>query len=60
MTTGKKVITGLPYRAELATDSWESVVEEGKKLTDKKIDSDPILSWMLRRPTGTPRPASPG
>lgn len=60
LTTDERVITDLPYRVELATGRWEAVVEEGKKLTNKKIDSDPILSWMLRGPAGAPRPASLG
>lgn len=60
LTVDKKVITDLPYRVEVATEAWEPLVEEGKKLTQKKIDSDPILSRLLRGPAGAPQPASLG
>ncbi|MBB1256528.1 hypothetical protein H3146_24705 [Streptomyces sp. OF3] len=50
LTRDKKVISDLPYCVQVATGDWEAVIDEGRRSTQKKIDSDPLLSRMLGAP----------
>lgn len=58
LTVDEELIMELPYRVEVATDRWQRAIEEGKRRTEKMIDNDPVLSYMLRpadpsQPRGT-------
>ncbi len=47
LTVDEKIIKDLPCRVELATEKWDAVVGEGMRLTQQRIDSDPMLSSFL-------------
>ncbi|MET7802386.1 hypothetical protein [Streptomyces decoyicus] len=45
--THAKIIKDLPCRVELATEKWDALIDEGMRLTQQKIESDPMLSARL-------------
>ncbi|PNE36270.1 hypothetical protein [Streptomyces noursei] len=47
LTVDEKIIKDLPCRVELATEKWDAVIDEGMRLTQQKIESDPMLSALL-------------
>ncbi|WNE93851.1 hypothetical protein PS467_00065 [Streptomyces luomodiensis] len=47
LTVDEKIIKDLPCRVELATDKWDALIDEGMRLTQQKIESDPLLSAFL-------------
>ncbi|MDI5969926.1 hypothetical protein POF50_011355 [Streptomyces sp. SL13] len=47
LTVNETVIKDLPCRVRLAADNWDAVVDEGMRLTQQKIESDPQLSALL-------------
>lgn len=55
LTVDHEVIKEWPCRVELATEKWDEVIEEGMRLTQEKIESDPVLSRLLPGWTATPR-----
>lgn len=38
-----------------ATEKWDAIIDEGMRLTQKKIESDPVLSSLLPGWKATPR-----
>ncbi|MCZ1012688.1 hypothetical protein [Streptomyces lydicus] len=47
LTVDEKIIQDLPCRVELATEKWDALIDEGIRLTQQKIESDPMLSALL-------------
>lgn len=47
LTVDEKIIKDLPCRVELATEKWDAIIDEGMRLTQQKIESDPVLSAFL-------------
>ncbi|MEU9163049.1 hypothetical protein AB0D29_22635 [Streptomyces sp. NPDC048424] len=47
LTVDEKIIKDLPCRVGLATEKWDAVIDEGMRLTQRKIESEPMLSAML-------------
>ena len=47
LTVDEKVIKDLPCRVELATDKWDTLIDEGMRLTQQMIERDPMLSVLL-------------
>ncbi|MFJ4767503.1 hypothetical protein ACIP88_00075 [Streptomyces uncialis] len=43
----EKIIKDLPCRVELATEKWDALIDEGMRLTQQNIESDPMLSALL-------------
>ncbi|MGA4953731.1 hypothetical protein [Streptomyces lydicamycinicus] len=55
LTVDEKIIQDLPCRVELATDKWDALIDEGMRLTQQKIENDPMLSALLPGWTAEPR-----
>ncbi|GAA0372355.1 hypothetical protein GCM10010319_58170 [Streptomyces blastmyceticus] len=55
LTVDEKIIKDLPCRVELATEKWDVVIDEGMRLTQQKIESDPMLSMLLPSWKAEPR-----
>ncbi|MFE6904105.1 hypothetical protein ACFVFJ_46170 [Streptomyces sp. NPDC057717] len=55
LTVDHRVIKELPCRVELATEKWDAVIDEGMRLTQQTIESNPVLSSMLPGWTARPR-----
>lgn len=55
LTVDEKIIKSLPCRVELATEKWDAVIDEGMRLTQQKIESDPMLSAFLPGWNAEPR-----
>ncbi|MFJ1839906.1 hypothetical protein ACIOJ9_39355 [Streptomyces sp. NPDC088175] len=47
LTLDETIIKDLPCRVELATEKWDVLIDEGMRLTQQKIESDPRLSALL-------------
>lgn len=47
LTVDEKIIKDLPCRVELATERWGALIDEGMRLTQPVIESDPLLSAFL-------------
>lgn len=47
LTVNEEIIKDLPCRVELAAEKWDAVIDEGMRLTQQKIESDPLLSAFL-------------
>ncbi|MGI5338873.1 hypothetical protein ACQEVS_16495 [Streptomyces sp. CA-181903] len=47
LTVDEEIIKDLPCRVELATEKWDALIDEGMRLTQQKIQSDPVLSAFL-------------
>lgn len=47
LTVNEKIIKDLPCRVELATEKWDAIIDEGMRLTQQEIESDPLLSAFL-------------
>ncbi|WP_344028159.1 hypothetical protein [Streptomyces luteireticuli] len=47
LTVDEKIIKGLPCRVELATEKWDALIDEGMRLAQQKIESDPMLAMLL-------------
>ncbi|BDM67322.1 hypothetical protein HEK616_08090 [Streptomyces nigrescens] len=47
LTVDEKIIKDLPCRVELATERWDALIDEGMRLTQQRIESDPLLSAFL-------------
>ncbi|MFD4833325.1 hypothetical protein ACFWPV_26235 [Streptomyces uncialis] len=47
LTVDEKIIKDLPCRVELATQKWHALIDEGMRLTQQKIESDPMLKAFL-------------
>ncbi|MFF8787060.1 hypothetical protein [Streptomyces sp. NPDC015125] len=47
LTVDENVIRDLPCRVELATEKWDALIDEGMRLTQQRIESDPMLSAFL-------------
>ncbi|MBJ7902164.1 hypothetical protein IF655_02475 [Streptomyces sp. DSM 110735] len=47
LTVDEKIIKELPCRVELATEKWDALIDEGMRLTQQRIESDPMLSAFL-------------
>ncbi|MFI8793914.1 hypothetical protein [Streptomyces sp. NPDC055105] len=47
LTVDEKIIKGLPCRIQFATEKWDALIDEGMRLTQQKIESDPGLSELL-------------
>lgn len=47
LTVDEKIIKDLPCRVELATEKWDAIIDEGMRLTQQEIESDPVLSAFL-------------
>lgn len=47
LTVDKEIIKELPCRVEFATEKWDAVIDEGMRLTQQRIESDPTLSALL-------------
>lgn len=47
LTVDEKIVKDLPCRVELATEKWDALIDEGMRLTQQKIESDPMLSVLL-------------
>ncbi|MCF3119299.1 hypothetical protein IPZ68_06195 [Streptomyces arenae] len=43
----EEIIKDLPCRVELATEKWDALIDEGMRLTQQRIESDPMLSVLL-------------
>ncbi|MFG3495685.1 hypothetical protein [Streptomyces sp. NPDC047928] len=41
------IIKDFPCRVELATEKWDAIIDEGMRLTQQEIESDPLLSAFL-------------
>ncbi|MGW2706891.1 hypothetical protein [Streptomyces sp. NPDC001340] len=55
LTVDHEVIKEWPCRVEFATEKWDAVIDEGMRLTQEKIENDPMLSRLLPGWTATPR-----
>ncbi|MFD5111742.1 hypothetical protein ACFWNG_05410 [Streptomyces sp. NPDC058391] len=47
LTLDEKIIKDLPCRVEFATEKWDALIDEGMRLNQQKIESDPLLSAFL-------------
>jgi hypothetical protein len=47
LTVDEKIIKDLPCRVELATEKWDALIDEGMRLTQQRIESDPLLAAFL-------------
>uniref|UniRef100_UPI002F91A763 hypothetical protein n=1 Tax=Streptomyces sp. NBC_01562 TaxID=2975879 RepID=UPI002F91A763 len=47
LTLDEKIIKDLPCRIEFATEKWDTLIDEGMRLSQQKIESDPSLSAFL-------------
>ncbi|MEU6211703.1 hypothetical protein ABZ891_17555 [Streptomyces sp. NPDC047023] len=47
LTVDEKIIKDLPCRVALAADKSDTVIDEGMRLTQQRIESDPMLSAFL-------------
>ncbi|MFF1422038.1 hypothetical protein [Streptomyces sp. NPDC058280] len=47
LTLDEKIIKDLPCRVEFATEKWDALIDEGMRLSQQKIESDPLLSAFL-------------
>lgn len=47
LTVDEKIIKDLPCRIEFATEKWDALIDEGMRLTQQKIESNPGLSELL-------------
>ncbi|MET9648578.1 hypothetical protein [Streptomyces syringium] len=47
LTVDATIIKSLPCRVELATEKWDALIDEGMRLTQQKIESNPMLSRLL-------------
>jgi len=47
LTLDEKIIKDLPCRVEFATEKWDTLIDEGMRLSQQKIESDPRLSAFL-------------
>ncbi|WKU42612.1 hypothetical protein Q3V23_00165 [Streptomyces sp. VNUA116] len=47
LTVDEKIIKDLPCRIALATEKWNALIDEGMRLTQQKIENDPVLSAFL-------------
>lgn len=52
LTVDTNIVKDLPCRVELAREKWDSVIDEGMRLTQQRIESDPMLSGSC--PVGRP------
>lgn len=59
LTRNEKIIRELPCRVEFATSRWDAVIDEGMRLTQQQIESDPILSALLPGWKAQPRTEQP-
>ncbi|MCX5123712.1 hypothetical protein [Streptomyces sp. NBC_00347] len=55
LTVDEEIIKDLPCRVELATNKWDAVIDEGMRLTQQRIESDPMLSAFLPNWKAEPR-----
>jgi hypothetical protein len=55
LTVDHRVIKELPCRVDFATEKWDAVIDEGMRLTQKEIESNPVLSSLLPGWKATPR-----
>lgn len=55
LTVDEKIIKDLPCRVEFATEKWDALINEGMRLTQQRIESDPMLSALLPGWTAEPR-----
>jgi hypothetical protein len=55
LTVDHRVIKDLPCRVDFATETWDTVIDEGMRLTQQEIEADPMLSAMLPGWDATPR-----
>lgn len=47
LTLDEKIIKDLPFRVEFATEKWDALIDEGMRLSQQKIESNPLLSAVL-------------
>lgn len=47
LTVDEEIIKDLPCRVEFATEKWDAIIDEGMRLTQQRIESDPLLSAFL-------------
>ncbi|WP_329386019.1 hypothetical protein [Streptomyces sp. NBC_01716] len=47
LTLDEKIIKDLPCRVEFATEKWDALIDEGIRLSQQMIESDPLLSAVL-------------
>ncbi|WP_329174726.1 hypothetical protein OG754_18540 [Streptomyces decoyicus] len=47
LTVNEEIIKDFPCRIELATEKWDTLIDEGMRLTQQRIESDPVLSAFL-------------
>ncbi|MFF9321678.1 hypothetical protein ACF1BP_35565 [Streptomyces sp. NPDC014735] len=47
LTVDEKITKDLPCRVELATEKWDALIDEGMRLTQQRVESDPVLSAFL-------------
>ncbi|WP_327333092.1 hypothetical protein [Streptomyces anulatus] len=55
LTVDEKIIKRLLCCIELATEKWDAVIDDGMRLTQQKIESDPMLSAFLPGWKAVPR-----
>ncbi|MFE7429090.1 hypothetical protein [Streptomyces sp. NPDC057545] len=55
LTVDTKIVKDLPCRIELAAEKWDAVIDEGMRLTQQRIESDPMLSAFLPGWKAVPR-----
>ncbi|MGP3633872.1 hypothetical protein ACTU45_10975 [Streptomyces sp. 24-1644] len=55
LTVDTNIVKALPCRVELATEEWDAVIDEGMRLTQQRIESDPMLSAFLPGWKAVPR-----
>ncbi|MFI9014497.1 hypothetical protein ACIGZI_10690 [Streptomyces griseus] len=55
LTRDEKIIKDLPCRVEFATETWDALIDEGMRLSQQKIESDPLLSAFLTNWKAEPR-----
>ncbi|MCP3771287.1 MULTISPECIES: hypothetical protein [unclassified Streptomyces] len=55
LTVDTNIVKALPCRVELATEEWDAVIDEGLRLTQQRIESDPMLSAFLPGWKAVPR-----
>ncbi|MET7928314.1 hypothetical protein ABZT43_30880 [Streptomyces sp. NPDC005349] len=47
LTVSEEIIKDLPCRIEFATEKCDALIDEGMRLTQQKIESDPVMSELL-------------
>jgi hypothetical protein len=55
LTVDEKIIKDLPCRVEHAAENWDAIIDEGMRLTQQQIESDPLLSAFLPGWNAEPR-----